>query len=1173
MKAFVIYPTYRVLNNKAQVMLFGRLENGESFVTINDFQPYFWIKRTDKDTAKKVLEDMKTENITIKDEPYKNFDDEKMTKVILTIPKEVRELKKIFQDKNITCYEADLRFSYRFMFDNRIRASMKIIGKARKPKEDEALFVDNVFENPEFEPLEYWPELDVLSFDIETTLKGDKIFAISLYSKKIKKVLLLKEEGEYKNAEIFKTEKEMLESFKRFVLQLDPDVLTGWNVIDFDLKILKDQFRKYNIPFILGRTDRECTLRLTDSFFTDSSANFQGRAVIDGIHLMKVSFLRLDDYKLNTAAKTILGEEKLLTSDNRGEEIEELYEKDPQKLVDYNLKDSELVYNILEKSNTLNLSIKRSLLTGMQLDRVNASIASLDSLYLRELKERKLVAPSAFANESSERIKGGFVMSSKPGIYKGIIVLDFKSLYPSIIRTFNIDPYSFVPIEQYEKLTEKEKEGLIEAPNGAHFKNQDGILPMILTKLWAQRDIAKKEKDKLTNQAIKILMNSFFGVLANPTCRFYSLEMANGITHFGQFLNKLTAEKIREKGYEVIYGDSVSKDTKVIIKVPNGKIKSVHISDLFKKTDKKTKEGKQYNFKENLKVLTLDKFGKSTFQKIEYVMRHKVRKKIFRIYFTNKWFIDVTEDHSLIGYINKQKNNRLKDLERLIEVKPNEIGSKVRSIITIKKIPRTKIQNRGYPKELYEFAGFFLGDGSFDRHNKKNYYLHVSGGKDSKELIDKLIVPLKKQEFIKNYWNKKKGDICINGMKLINLFNDECRYDNKKIIPKFIFEESEENICSFIRGAFSADGTVSIRNNKPLIRFTNTNNKFIEGIGNLLLYVGISNSIFSETKNNSYMGKVSGSISKHIYIKDQNSFTKKIGFLFKRKEKRLNLVSVDSTHKRTIKNYDFDLAKTTKIEEIKYNDYVYDLEVKDTHRFFANNILVHNTDSIFVNTGKEDIKEAEKIGKELEIYINEFYNNYVVDYKRESFLELEFEKAFKKFLMPKVRGSEKGAKKRYAGLIEKDGKEEITITGLEFVRRDWTDVSKKFQMDLLEHIFHDQPIDDYIKEFVDDLKNGKMDSLLVYKKAIRKMVSEYTKTTPPHIKAARKVGREKPGLIEYVMTVNGPEIIEENPSKLDYDHYIEKQIKPIADSILSFQDKSFDDLIAKHKQTDLSNWG
>ncbi len=765
------------------MLLYGRLENGESFVTINDFKPYFWIKHTDKVKAEKILKDLQTQNITIEDADFKNFDHEPVSKVTLTIPKEVPELRKHFLDSNIPCYEADIRFSYRFMFDHDIQTSMNIEGEYTKSSD---FYVDRVYENPVLSPAELWPQLKILSFDIETDLKNKELYSISLYSEDIELVLLKKEEGAYNKARIFKTEKELLEEFINQIKSLDPDVIIGWNCIDFDFNFLKKKCKEHDIFFSFGRTNQECTLRLTDSFFTDSSANVPGRAVIDGIHLMKVSFVRLEDYKLNTAAKTILGEEKLLTSTDRHKEIEELYHDDPQKLVDYNLKDSVLVRQLIDKSKVLDLSIRRSLITGMQLDRVNASIASLDSLYLRKLKDKKIVAPSAANNEREERIKGGFVMDSKPGVYDTILVLDFKSLYPSVMRTFNIDPYSFVPYTRYRDLPKQDQEKLIISPNQAHFRNERGILPLILEELSAKRDEAKKQKDDLSSQAIKILMNSFFGVLANPNCRFYSVQIGNAITQFGQFLNKLTAEKIRELGHEVIYGD---------------------------------------------------------------------------------------------------------------------------------------------------------------------------------------------------------------------------------------------------------------------------------------------------------------------------------------------------------------------------------------------------TDSIFVHI-VNDKEKYESIGKELQDYTNEFYKAYVKkNYHRESFLELEFEKTFRKFLMPKVRGSEKGAKKRYAGILSSSKNDEISVVGMEVVRRDWTDVAKKFQMELLNIIFHDKPVEEYVKSFVTDLQKGKMDDLLVYKKAIRKGVSSYTKTTPPHVKAARKLGREVPGIIEYVITTDGPEPLEKQTAKLDYDHYVEKQIKPIADSILSFQEKSFEDIIAKQKQTDLFSFG
>ena len=161
------------------------------------------------------------------------------------------------------------------------------------------------------------------------------------------------------------------------------------------------------------------------------------------------------------------------------------------------------------------------------MERVKGSVASLDAVYLPLLHKKGFIANSSGYAGEEERIKGGFVMESKPGLYEYILVLDFKSLYPSMIRTFNIDPLSYVP-----KPLEKEKKDLIKAPNGAYFRNENGILPEILEELWRQRDLAKKAKNTHASFAIKILMNSFFGVLANPNCRFHSLEIANAITHF-----------------------------------------------------------------------------------------------------------------------------------------------------------------------------------------------------------------------------------------------------------------------------------------------------------------------------------------------------------------------------------------------------------------------------------------------------------------------------------------------------------------------------------------------------------------------------------------------------------------------------------------------------------------
>jgi len=119
---------------------------------------------------------------------------------------------------------------------------------------------------------------------------------------------------------------------------------------------------------------------------------------------------------------------------------------------------------------------------------------------------------------------------------------------------------------------------------------------------------------------------------------------------------------------------------------------------------------------------------------------------------------------------------------------------------------------------------------------------------------------------------------------------------------------------------------------------------------------------------------------------------------------------------------------------------------------------------------------------------------------------------------------------------------------------------------LLDLVFHDRPVEDMVRGFVADLRGGRFDGQLVYRKAVRKDLEEYTKTTPPHVQAARR--QQQPGgrLVEYVMTHHGPEPVGEETAPLDYEHYIEHQIKPVADAILRFLGTSLDTILDSRRQ-------
>jgi len=149
---------------------------------------------------------------------------------------------------------------------------------------------------------------------------------------------------------------------------------------------------------------------------------------------------------------------------------------------------------------------------------------------------------------------GGYVMNSAPGLYRHVLVLDFKSLYPSIIRTFAIDPYAY----WYAQHQELDKDQVIEGYNNAYFSRKEQLLPDIIKDLWAERDKAKKENNQPLSQAIKIIMNSFYGVLGSTGCRFFDPRVCSSFTLRGPYIIQQSQDWIDAQGYQVIYGDTDS---------------------------------------------------------------------------------------------------------------------------------------------------------------------------------------------------------------------------------------------------------------------------------------------------------------------------------------------------------------------------------------------------------------------------------------------------------------------------------------------------------------------------------------------------------------------------------------------------------------------------------------
>jgi DNA polymerase-2 len=156
-----------------------------------------------------------------------------------------------------------------------------------------------------------------LSFDIETDAKGERLLAIALYGPGIDEVLIV--DGSQRTmperAVGFVNERTVLAAFCDRIARIDPDVLTGWNIVDFDLSVLERIALRVRHPFNLGRDQGALRIRKAETYFGSGNASIPGRLVLDGIDLLRGAFVRMDDYSLDAVARVVLGEGKALASD------------------------------------------------------------------------------------------------------------------------------------------------------------------------------------------------------------------------------------------------------------------------------------------------------------------------------------------------------------------------------------------------------------------------------------------------------------------------------------------------------------------------------------------------------------------------------------------------------------------------------------------------------------------------------------------------------------------------------------------------------------------------------------------------------------------------------------------------------------------------------------------
>ncbi len=578
---------YFLNNNKPVLRVFGKTESGKSVCCIYDrFVPYFYAipKNGDFESLTMRLGELK---LTFqKEEKFLPFGYQEFPSIAMKIwvsnPQDVPKVREAIEKDN-DVYDADILFKYRFMVDFNINGMQwfdiecaKTQTKAAKVPTFQLLHI-SPHEKKGNAPLKYLSiDIECLPLDISRPpdAKKDPIIMVSLafepaYQGRKTLVLVGKPSATDEATHSFPSEKSMLERFAQIIDGFDPDIITGYNINNFDVPYVLERLHKHNIPQSFGRCDKPV---FSKTFGSSQETIISGRVAVDPYQILKRDTnIRFYRYDLNTVAKAMLGEEKGKVAYR---DIPALWGGNPDSmrtLVEYARKDAELALRILLEKKLLDRFFELSKISGVLLqDCLGGQSIRIENMLLREFRKRGILMPVKPAKQElesrmKEKIKGATVLEPRKGLYTNcILVLDFQSLYPSIIKNFNISPDTI-------DLTGNSKK-YHESPTGSRFAHRDiyeGVFPFVLKSLLKERAGVKREMKSASGgerhildakqHALKILANSFYGYCGYVRARLYMLAIANTITAYGRENIVKTKQMIEDAfSVEVVYGDTDS---------------------------------------------------------------------------------------------------------------------------------------------------------------------------------------------------------------------------------------------------------------------------------------------------------------------------------------------------------------------------------------------------------------------------------------------------------------------------------------------------------------------------------------------------------------------------------------------------------------------------------------
>lgn len=585
-KFFLIDIDYDIMEGKLYTILFGRMENEKRAVILDPgYEPYFYVLPSNAEKAKKeIAEILSKEVIGIKriEIERKNLggEEKEFLKIRCFLPQDpqkIRDLTKVLEEKRggsgsvIEEFEYQIGFYRGYLVDKGISCLdwLSIDGEPRNFRFNSEIILEaKKIEKTDGKEL----PLRILSFDTEVVeeKRGERqLIMLSVYGEGIQKVITYKE-GKFPDfVEVVKDERELIQRFIKIVKEHDPDVISGFNSDLFDFVVLRERAQKLKVKLddlsidgsgiTLSKRARISTARLKGYVHID---------IFNFINNILSPMLQTEVLSLDAVSSEILGDEKIemeyseiLSAWKEGRNLE--------NLARYSLKDAELTYRL---SIILSPQIcELTKIVGQSLFDVSRMMYSqlVEWYYTRRAKEMGKIIPNQprfedIQERQRESYIGGYVKEPEAGLHENIAVIDFASLYPSIISTYNIST---------ETLNcDCCKENGHKVPDLPYWfcKRKNGFESTVIKDLLLERQRIKEEMKKFSpgtiefnllnnrQMALKTIANASYGYYAFPASKWYSKECAESITSFGRYWIKKIMDEAKSSGFKPIYGNTDS---------------------------------------------------------------------------------------------------------------------------------------------------------------------------------------------------------------------------------------------------------------------------------------------------------------------------------------------------------------------------------------------------------------------------------------------------------------------------------------------------------------------------------------------------------------------------------------------------------------------------------------